>query len=226
MSDFYSDLNDVSRCWLHRWVARQPVDTGSQLVGTVNASGYNVFGFAMLPDAFRLFKIGADGTAMVPDKNGRLKSWAGFQHAYEVKLFSEHFEMRWRRDGSEAVVSIVSDDEAFASNYNEKLGKLKAKNPLAAWRRNDQYVVWGEVTASSAPPGWSQVYSRRVGHLWVPHVPGAATSKMTRIAVKRIEYLVEEETFGNVVPWGERLTGFVDLPSPSNQLEDQVDGTA
>lgn len=135
-------------------------------------------------------------------------------NAFELRLFGEHFELRWTRtNGLEGRMSICTEDAAFAELLSDDnlahcgLPALERRDTKARWLDHG-YLLWGQSTGGNVDePDWTQLTSARIGGLWVP--VGGVRSK-ARLALKAREYFTVADA-GNVVFAGERLFGFAEV---------------
>jgi CRISPR-associated protein (TIGR03984 family) len=122
--------------------------------------------------------------------------------AFEMKLFNAHFELRWFRRGREADIAILSDNQIF--QVQKGAYGLAQQNTRKMERIDNHYVLWGKSTGLFSN-GWTQLASRRIGKIWAP-TELAPQENCVRVA--GFEYFEVEPDYGNLVPAGERFTGF------------------
>lgn len=118
------------------------------------------------------------------------------QFVFEARVFNEQCEMRWLNiiDGQGTAVMI--SDQTLGSCLDEELPELSAIATL-----EQKYLIWGEKTDTSIRNGWTRLATARIGALDVPIV--LSTGK--RVQLTAIEYLTEDEEYGNVAVVEERL---------------------
>ena len=128
-------------------------------------------------------------------KNGQLMDAKGEDvnpgDAFELRLFNETMELRWRRRGTSGEYVLLREEQ-----HDEP----------CCWRRETRYLLWGQRDEESeeAPEGWSILTTAQIGKL---KVPKALTTRHARL--RAVEYFREAED-GNVVFLAERLTGIED----------------
>lgn len=131
--------------------------------------------------------------------------------AFELRLFGEHFELRWvRTAGIQGRMTICTDVEVSADlNAGDARPDLSLPEvePIAARWLDHGYLLWGMAPeGGSDDADWTHLTSARIGGLWVP--VGGVRSK-ARLVLKAREYFTVADA-GNVVFAGERLLGFAE----------------
>lgn len=156
-----------------------------------------IFGFVYTPRDIGLVRRHADGTFEVRGRKGAPLGLA-LDDVFEMRLFCPAWELRWRRNGDEARVAVLSDENLTASIE-------QTFTPTAVRLLDNQYLVWGE-PAKTEPvhaAGWTRLTTARIGALWVP------LESARRVRVTTREYFAQPDSgFGNWVFLTERLTGF------------------
>jgi len=118
-----------------------------------------------------------------------------FPHAYEVRAFNEHLELRWL-NASNGVgnAAILSDSKKSITDWT-----LISEPELDT--NNTQYLLWGEFVKPLSG-GWTQLGAARIGALPVP-IPGVG--KDQRVHLCAVEYIAVDE-YGSAFVCEERLT--------------------
>lgn len=116
---------------------------------------------------------------------------------YEVRVFDEHAELRWRNedDGRGSAVVLTEDPTLLPEGFDE-LGLVEATGCIAG-----TYLLWGTaVSDSGAPSGYSTLTTARVGARRIP----ADITVREHAAVDVREY-VQRDEHGNAYVAEERL---------------------
>lgn len=152
-----------------------------------------IVGFTATPQHCRFFKVGFDGTAVYADGSSVV-----LNEAFDMRVFCKSWELRWRRDGREARIALLSDVPFDFENLRHiGVGEGKVE-PVQ--KSENAYLLWGE-HCEGAPKSWSRFSSQRIGKLDVP-----VESTATRVALGATEYF-RRDIFGNWVFMTERLSG-------------------
>jgi CRISPR-associated protein (TIGR03984 family) len=129
--------------------------------------------------------------------------------AFEIRFFSATGELSWRRTGSAGGRAMLTLDKSEGTPGPEWSPVEKP-----AFSREGQRLLWGatpeqkETKGAQLPspaPGWSQLFSPRVGAI---HVPVSAPGEGGRRAFLQVVEYARIAEDGNVIPAGERLKGF------------------
>lgn len=173
---------------------------------------------------------GVSGLIMTPT-TCELCAWRGGQfegdketikQAFEVRAFCDDWELRWIREGTNGVATLLSEKQISAGGWFARLTSnirswvFKGERPLYVrdWPEpskteledtlNRRYLLWGERKGDSQGSGWTKLTNGRTGPIDVP--VGNCTS---RIQLKVREYLARFED-GNVCVFDQRLIGLAD----------------
>ncbi|MGH7091671.1 MAG: type III-D CRISPR-associated protein Csx19 [Stellaceae bacterium] len=122
---------------------------------------------------------------------------------FEARVFSRSAELRWLRQGEHQGVP-VGRAALIGEHQNAPPAAMSPVHP--PWPEiigtlGQRYLLWGMISGNTASPGWSTLFSRRIGQYAVPVAGGRDGS---RVALLAREYL-GERAHGNVVVVGERL---------------------
>ena len=118
--------------------------------------------------------------------------------AFEVRAFCDDWELRWIREGTNGVATLLSEKRISADGWSEP-SKIKLEDTL-----DRSYLLWGQRKNASRGSGWTTLTNGRTGPIEVP--VGNCTS---RIKLKVREYLARFE-HGNVCVFDQRLIGLAD----------------
>lgn len=118
------------------------------------------------------------------------------QSVFEARVFNEQCEMRWLNIVDGEGKAVIISDQTLVSCLGEDLPELSAIATL-----KQKYLIWGEKTNTQVDSGWTRLATARIGALDVPIT--FSTSK--RVQLTAIEYLAEDEDYGNVAVVEERL---------------------
>jgi CRISPR-associated protein (TIGR03984 family) len=217
-------MTDAKDCTLHRWHGRAQSIGKSFAIAAEHADRMPIYGFTYTRSAARLFRIADDGTARYGD--GRP---VDFTEAFEARVFCAAWEMRWLRDGLEARVAMLTDNETlaagFAASPKDRFfmadGRLE---PIEGFCLPNRYLLWGELDddQSRVAKGWTRLSSYRIGTL---DVPFDDLRGERGIALTATEYFHHPKGMdGNCVFAGERLTGFApaNRPRAKEKTDDQA----
>ncbi len=140
-------------------------------------------GFILAPEQ-AAFVRWQDGSLL--DENG---NHVDLQRIFEFRLFNEVADMRWRRRGSSGEYVLLREAAGEEQTH---------------WRRETQYLLWGERNGKQpGNDGWVRLSSAQVGSLMVPlRAEGGAR----RIVLRACEYFAAFED-GNIGFVAERLLG-------------------
>ena len=116
--------------------------------------------------------------------------------AYEIRLFNNDAELRWRRDGKSGNAVICSEQEQ--QNLADGFEQIQNIDTTA---QENKYLLWGEYE-SRPDDGWPIFSDARIGKLPIP----ISAKKQTSCKLIAQEYFAESED-GNMVFAGERLIG-------------------
>ncbi len=118
------------------------------------------------------------------DADGRA---VDLQRIFEFRLFNEAVDMRWRRRGSGGEYVLLREAAGEEQTH---------------WRRETQYLLWGERDRKQpGNDGWVRLSSAQVGGIMVPlRAEGGAR----RIVLRACEYFAAFED-GNIGFVAERL---------------------
>ena len=168
-----------------------------------------VVGFAYTRNACSLFRLGRDGELRYCD-GGQNRNWnaVDFEKAYEGRIFSPQFELRWLRDGGEIRVAVWAEENG-AKLLERVLKELNMAEPRTVRASDNAYLLWGELVGP-AGKGWTKLSSARIGPLFVPIDAGSVGAR-GRVQLKTREYFRCAE-YGNWVFAGERLLGLQPMP--------------
>ena len=146
---------------------------------------------------------GVSGLIMTPTAC-ELCAWRGgkfeggkIEQAFEVRAFCNDWELRWIREGTDGVATLLSEEPISACGWSEP-SKIKLEGTL-----DRSYLLWGEREGTSQSSGWTTLTNGRTGPINVP--VGNCTS---RIQLEVREYLARFED-GNVCVFDQRLMGLV-----------------
>ena len=118
--------------------------------------------------------------------------------AFEVRAFCDDWELRWIREGTNGVATLLS--EKLIPEYGgPKPSKIELEDTL-----DRSYLLWGQRGDGSQSSGWTTLTNGRTGPIRVPI--GDCTA---RIKLKVREYLARFE-HGNVCVFDQRLIGLAD----------------
>lgn len=180
---------------LHTWSGRaKAVEPALEII----ASGAHqaVPGFVYTRDKAYFVRIGGDG--ITRDHTGQPIS---LDDAFEVRAYTETLDARFRRDGDDWRVAILTEDDAWVPSTDIAV-KDDPVNIRSDLRRGTQYLLWGKVADWSKD--WTTLTTARIGAL---HVPFGQAGDENGLAIAGFEYFHIAED-GNVVFAAERLTGF------------------
>ena len=118
--------------------------------------------------------------------------------AFEVRVFCNDWELRWTREGTNGVATLLSENQISAGDWSDP-SKIKLEGTL-----NRSYLLWGERENNIQDSGWTTLTNGRTGPIRVP--VGNSTS---RIKLKVREYLARFE-HGNVCVFDQRLIALAD----------------
>lgn len=153
-------------------------------------------GIALLysPTCCQFAKVKNDGT--LTDANEQILN---LNDIFEARAFNKTSELRWlnKLDGKGRAVLISELD--ISKYLQESISPLTALDTI-----KQEYILWGESAKTSANTGWSKLAKSRIGSIYVP-VTGLTINK--RVYLTAIEYLKDDEEYGNVSVVEERLTG-------------------
>lgn len=125
---------------------------------------------------------------------------------YEARIFTKNAELRW-----------IAEPEKSEWNGTHLLGKAVILTELSIdqmtnWKRGHpwnvedtipgKYLLWG-VKRNGDEAGWSELKEHRIGSLWVP----IELTKKPGVQLEYVEYLVEDDGYGNLAVKAERLVG-------------------
>ena len=135
------------------------------------------------------FILAPEQTAFVRWQDGTLLDESGskvdLHRIFELRLFNEAADVRWRRRGSGGEYVLLREVEGDTH-----------------WRRETQYLLWGERDRKQpGNDGWVRLSSPQVGSL---KVPLRAEGGARRIALRACEYFAAFED-GNIGFVAERL---------------------
>ncbi len=120
------------------------------------------------------------------------------EQAFEVRAFCNDWELRWNREGTNGVATLLSEKQISACGWSEP-SKIKLEGTL-----NRSYLLWGERENNSEGSGWTTLTHGRTGPIQVP-----VENNTSRIKLKVREYLRRFE-HGNVCVFDQRLIALVD----------------
>lgn len=149
---------------------------------------------------------GVSGLIMTP-ATCELCAWRGGQfegdeetskQAFEVRAFCNDWELRWIREGTGGVATLLSEKRISAGDWSEP-SEIKLEDTLYR-----SYLLWGQRENNSQDSGWTTLTNGRIGPIKVPI--GNCTS---RIQLNVREYLARFED-GNVCVFDQRLIGLAD----------------
>ena len=119
------------------------------------------------------------------------------KQAFEVRAFCNDWELRWIREGTGGVATLLSEERISACGWSEPSEiELEAK-------LDRRYLLWGQRGGDGQGSGWTTLTNGRTGPINVP--VGNCTS---RIQLEVREYLARFED-GNVCVFDQRLMGLV-----------------
>lgn len=148
-----------------------------------------VYGLIMTPTACE-FCAWRDGQFKGEEKT--------IAQAFEVRAFCNDWELRWTREGTCGVATLLSEKQICANGWPEPC-KIKLEDTL-----DHSYLLWGEREDGSQGSGRTTLTHGRTGPIDVP--VGNCTS---RIQLKVREYL-KRFKHGNVCVFDQRLVDLVD----------------
>ena len=166
------------------------------------AKQINALVLALLGDA----SGGVSGLIMTPTAC-ELCAWRGRQfegdkktikQAFELRAFCNDWELRWIREGTDGVATLLSEEPISACGWSEP-SEIKLEDTL-----DRSYLLWGKHEGKSQDSGWTTLKSGRIGPINVP-----VESCTSRIKLKVREYLARFED-GNVCVFDQRLIGLAD----------------
>ena len=124
--------------------------------------------------------------------------------AFEIRAFSEQWELRWIRDGCDGIATLMSEDSNGFPGWN---GRKKVALAGVLERR---YLLWGEAqTNHRAGIGWLTLGSPRTGPIQVPFRTECSQDGPQRIQLVAREYLARF-VHGNVCVFDQRLLKLID----------------
>ena len=123
--------------------------------------------------------------------------------SFEVRAFTEDFELRWLRRGESGSGCLISERTVALEGWSEPT--------IPSWDRRGGGVttidvpllLWGDLE-SREEDGWTLLTTPQIGRHWVPFTPAES---VRRIALLAREYLASGPQ-GNVYVAAERLVGF------------------
>ena len=113
--------------------------------------------------------------------------------AYEIRVFSSDWELRWRRQGELGAAALWTNEDPWGTQGWQLVCRPK-------FQRETSYLLWGEKQKQGR--GWTTLAAGRIGTIDVP-----TEFQAERIAINAIEYFDKAED-GNVVYVGERINSF------------------
>jgi CRISPR-associated protein (TIGR03984 family) len=127
---------------------------------------------------------------------------------FEARVFNQRAELRWLRDATApdpigTAVLLSEDDAARPSSRFTQLPRLQTAGPSIP----GQYILWGQVAADAAGPGWCTLQEQRIGSFSVPLQGQVTASAGSRLVITTCEYVGAEAHFGNMFVAEERLLG-------------------
>jgi CRISPR-associated protein (TIGR03984 family) len=157
--------------------------------GYIHVMGRRIAGFGT---------IAANGVAML---DGQTLESASLEEVFEIRLFNELRELRWLREGAAGRAVLL------AAEIDDQAGTWITEPVIATIRTS--YFVWGvsEGPLEGSAEAWSGLFDSRIG---VQTIPGSHPAG-TRVAVRAIEYLSAESTYGNAAVCEERWCGIENL---------------
>ena len=156
---------------------------GLVLALSSNASG-DVSGLIMTPTACELCAWRDGQFEGCKEKIGQ---------AFEVRAFCKDWELRWTREGTCGVATLLSEKKISACGWSKPY-KIKLEDTL-----DRSYLLWGAREDGNQRSGWTTLTHGRTGPIDVP--VGNCTS---RIQLNVREYLARFE-HGNVCVFDQRL---------------------
>jgi CRISPR-associated protein (TIGR03984 family) len=195
-----SDPVHMNSC-LYRWVFEQVPPERCLAYAAGPLEGLVRFGYSYTSATCRFFEL-IDGK---PHERGGATS-IDLSRVFELRMFSNHFDITWSREGGTGRLVIVTDDGAVTEALGQDVcdyHRLPFAIPTieAVTQLENQYLLWGECFEQTED-GWSCLAAPRVGTLWVP-IP---LTKGGRGVLLAREYF-KRAAYGNVVFCGERLLG-------------------
>ena len=146
----------------------------------------DVYGLIMTPTACELCVW----------RNDQFEGGETIGQAFEIRVFCNDWELRWTREGTNGVATLLSEKQISADGWSEP-SEIELEGTL-----NRSYLLWGE-QEESQDSGWTTLTNGRTGPIRVP--VGNCTS---RIKLKVREYLARFE-HGNVCVFDQRLIALV-----------------
>ena len=131
-------------------------------------------------------------------RSGQFEGGNIIEKAFEVRAFCNDWELRWIREGTDGIATLLSEQQISACGWTE-LSKIKLEDIL-----DRNYLLWGQREADSRGSGWTTLTNGRTGPIEVP-VEGCTS----RMQLKVREYLARFE-HGNVCVFDQRLIGLAD----------------
>ena len=125
--------------------------------------------------------------------------------SFEIRAFTEDFELRWLRRGESGSGCLISERTVALEGW------LPPAMPAIPWLGEEApfttidapLLLWGDLE-SREEDGWTSLTTPQIGRHWVPFTPAEG---VRRIALLAREYLASGPQ-GNVYVAAERLVGF------------------
>lgn len=118
--------------------------------------------------------------------------------SFEVRAFTEDFELRWLRRGESGSGCLISERTVWSEPVIPWLGEEAPVTTIDV-----PLLLWGDLE-SREEDGWTSLTTPQIGRHWVPFTPAEG---VRRIALLAREYLASGPQ-GNVYVAAERLVGF------------------
>ena len=164
-------------------------------------------------DEIRQLGVSAYGLVMTPQvcglcawRDGCFEGNTELGEAYEIRAFCSNWEMRWVRDGSEGVATLIGEDD-LPCEWDRP-----TEIPLAGVLER-RYLLWGSVNVDERKANWTILSNGRTAPISVP-IPVAAST--TRIQLVAHEYLARFG-HGNVCVFDQRLVKLVEVDKGAAQ---------
>ena len=163
-------------------------------------NGEEALGLVMTPNACGLCAWRHDDASGSASFEGGMS----LDEAFEIRAFSERWELRWIRDGSDGIATLMSEDLNGLPGWNDR------KKIALAGFRDRRYLLWGEVRPNDgAGTGRLTLGNPRTGPMQVPLRAGCSQRGPRRIQLVAREYLAQF-VHGNVCVFDQRLLKLID----------------
>ncbi len=195
------------------WNLKEEIGNLKEEIGTLK-----LWGFTYTPQACRFFRVRAE-SGMLVYHDGKPVRLA--EEAFEARMVCEHWELRWKREGKDGRLALLTESGVVARVVAERLAGVGiSEGPTACNMRyrDHKYLLWGRYHGHE--DGWTCLSSARIGPLWVPwKSPEVETERGIALRAREYFHIAED---GNVVFAHERLLGFALARRPDRVSAEQI----